>query len=135
VSRATRLRARPSDFKSLGRLEFLEHAGCRILRLDYAGLPADAVLAFMQEAREVIASQPPQTVRLLSVVALRMTEEIVAALKEFAAHNAPFVRASAIVCAEPFLRSLLPLAIKSQGRKNVEVFDDEEQAKDWLRKQ
>ena len=111
---------------------FLQYKGHRILRLDYSGASPDAIIAYMREARPIIASEPLHSVRLLSIVAIQVTEGIAEALREFAAHNVPFVRASAIVGATPFQKSIIGLSIKSQGRLNVEMFDDEQQAKDWL---
>lgn len=111
---------------------FIEYERKRLLRLDYVGLSPEAVIAYMEQAKPVIATEPPRSVRLLSVVGIHMTEEIAAALKRFAMHNRPFVLASAIVGATPFQKSAIGLAITAQGRKNVEMFDDEQQAKDWL---
>jgi hypothetical protein len=111
---------------------FLQHNGKRLLRLDYAGLSPAAVVAYMKEAKILIAAEPPGSVRLLSVVAIRITDEVMEALRDFAAHNAPFVLATAIVGATPFQKAAIGLNIRSRGRLNVETFDDEQKAKDWL---
>ncbi len=112
---------------------FLEHGGKRLLRLDYSGLSPAEIVALMQDAGPLIAAQPRRSVRLLSVATgIRMTAETVDALKAFAMHNEPFVLASAIVGATSFQRATIALTITSRGRLNVETFDDEEQAKDWL---
>lgn len=111
---------------------FLQHDGKRILRLDYTGLAPEAVIAYMEEAKPVIAGEPPGSVRILNILRIRMTEEITAALKGFAAHNTPYVRASAIVGATPFQRSLFGLMLRSAGRQRVEMFDEEGAALDWL---
>jgi hypothetical protein len=112
--------------------EFLQHHGKRILRLDYSGLSQEDIVSLMQQAMPVIAAEPAGSVRLLSVVRIHVTEAVGEALKRFAAHNAPFVLASAIVGATPFQKTVIVLNIRRQGRKNVETFDDEERAKEWL---
>jgi len=111
---------------------FVQHNGKRILRLDYASLDPLEVIAYMQEAKQIIAREPHRSVRLLSVVPLHITDAVVNALKEFAAHNVPFVLASAIVGATSFQKAAILLTISSRGRLNVEAFEDEKQAKDWL---
>jgi hypothetical protein len=111
---------------------FLDHDGKRILRLDYTGLTPPEVIAYMQDAKRLIAAEPRRSVRLLSIVAIHITEDVVRALQEFAAHNVPFVLASAIVGATSFQRAAILLTIASRGRLNLEVFDDEESAKEWL---
>jgi len=112
---------------------FMEYGGKRILRLDYTGLTAPEIIAYMQHAQSIIALEPPHSVRLLSIVATHhITTDVVQALKAFAAHNVTFVVASAVVGATPFQNAAITLTITGQGRFNVETFDDEEQAKGWL---
>ena len=111
---------------------FIEHKGKRILRLDYTGLTPSEILAFMREAQQVIAAEPKRSVRLLSIAPRHVTSEVIGALKGFAAHNAPFVVASAIVGATSFQKAAIMLTISGQGRLDVEAFDDEEPAKEWL---
>jgi hypothetical protein len=106
--------------------------GKRILRLDYSGLTPEGVIQALEQAKPVIASEPPRSIRLLSIWKARQTRETAAAIKRFAAHNGPFIRASAVVGATPLQSTVLVLAVKSQGRENLEVFDDEEQAMQWL---
>ncbi len=113
-------------------VSFLEHDGKRILRLDYTGLGAPRMIELMQQATPVIAAEPHESVRLLSIVASHINGDVVTALKDFAAHNARFVLASAIVGATSFQKAAIMLTITGRGRLNVESFDDEEQAKSWL---
>jgi len=111
---------------------FIKHNDKRILRLDYAPLDPAGVIAFMEEARRLIASEPQGSVRLLSIVPPHISDAVVNALRDFATHNVPFVLASAVVGATPFQKAAILLTISSRGRRNVEAFDDEQQAKDWL---
>ncbi len=116
----------------MGNPEFFDHDGKRILRLDYTGLTPPEIVAYMQVARQVIAAEPSGSVRLLSIAPAHITGDVVRALKDFAAHNVPFVLASAIVGASALLKAALVLTIVGRGRLNVDTFDDEEHAKDWL---
>ncbi len=116
----------------MGDPTFIDHHGKRILRLDYTGLAPSEIVAYMQRARPAIAAEPSRSVRLLSIAPAHITDDVVGALKEFAAHNVPFVLASAIVGASPLLKAALVLTIVGRGRLNVDTFDDEERAKDWL---
>ncbi|HVO17615.1 MAG TPA: hypothetical protein VMU15_00055 [Anaeromyxobacter sp.] len=111
---------------------FIQHNGKRILRLDYTLLDPPGVIAFMEEARRLIAGEPQGSVLLLSIVPPHISDAVVNALKGFAAHNVPFVLASAIVGATSFQKAAILLTITSRGRRNVEAFDDERQARDWL---
>jgi hypothetical protein len=111
---------------------FRQHNGRRYLLLDYTGLSPLAAIAYMQAAKRIIAAELPQSVRLLSIVPAHVTRDVVAALKDFAAHNAQFVQASAIVGATSFQKAAIHLTITSQGRQNVETFDDKQRAIEWL---
>ena len=132
--RPARRQARPdaADPAAEFHPEWLEHAGTRILRLDFSGLWAERLVEAMDQARPVIASQPLRSIRLLTIWKARLTEETAGAVKQFAAHNTPFVLASAVVGATAFQSTMLVLTIKSQGREHLEIHDDEEKAKDWL---
>jgi hypothetical protein len=111
---------------------FCYHNGRRFLLLDYTSLSPLAVIAYMREAKGIIAAELPGSVRLLSIVPTHITSDVVAALKDFAAHNARFVQASAIVGATSFQKAAIQLTIASQGRQNVEAFDDRQRAIEWL---
>ncbi len=113
-------------------MSFLQHHDKRILRLDYAGLSEPEIIAYMEEAKALIAAEPPRSVRLLSIAPAHITEDVVKALRDFATHNVPFVIASAIVSGSSFQKAAITLTIVSRGRLNVETFEDEGRAKDWL---
>ena len=111
---------------------FIEHQGKKILRLDYTGLTPPETIALTRKAQQIIAAQPHHPVRLLSVAPGRITSDVIGALKDFAAKVAPFVLASAVVGASPFVRAAILLTIVGRGRFHIEAFDNEGWAKDWL---
>ena len=80
----------------------------------------------------IIAAEPFRSVRLLTIWKARLTEQTGDAIKRFAAHNTPYILASAVVGVAGFQAAVLILRIKSNGRDNLEIFQDEQQAKNWL---
>jgi len=86
----------------------------------------------MQEVQGIIAGEPNHSVRLLSITPREITRNVIDTLKDFAAHNTPFVLASAIVGEGAFRNAGIVLTIVERGRRNVRAFDSEERAKDWL---
>ncbi|HWK90215.1 MAG TPA: STAS/SEC14 domain-containing protein [Longimicrobium sp.] len=115
------------------RTRFIEHKGKRILLLDYHGVrdPAEA-LREIAHSRSVVAQQPPNSLRVMTVVRdARYNSEILAAMKDLAAHNAPYVRASAIVGMSGLHRVAYQTIILFT-RRTIKVFNEEAEALDWL---
>ena len=52
-------------------------------------------------------------------------------LKQFTAHNKPYVKAGAVVGVTG-LKRIIFSAVVTFSRRNLEAFDDVEQAKHWL---
>ena len=111
---------------------FIVFGGKRILRLDYSELTPAEVIACMREAQHGIAAEPARSVRLLCMAPRHLTGKMIEALKDFAAENAPFVLATAVVGASPFQKAAILLTLTGRGWFSVEAFDIEEWAKDWL---
>ncbi|HEU0298003.1 MAG TPA: hypothetical protein VFR37_01085 [Longimicrobium sp.] len=115
------------------RTRFIEHRGKRILLLDYAGVrdPQEAI----REARhsmEVVARQPPGSLLVLTNVRdARYNAAVLQQMKELAAHNAPYVKASAIVGMSG-LHRIAYQAVILFSKRNIKVFDAEDQALEWL---
>lgn len=116
-----------------GRTTFVEHRGKQICLLDFHGInDTDSALAAIAEARRLIGTQPEKSVRALVYVAgSSFNSEIVAALKDLAAHNKPYVIASAIVGMERLHRVVLT-AVATVTRRRFATFTNLELAKDWL---
>ncbi|HSU15447.1 STAS/SEC14 domain-containing protein [Longimicrobium sp.] len=118
------------------RTRFIDHGGHRILLLDYSNIrhPQEAVDAIHHSMREV-AKHPPGSLRVLTNVRdARYNAAVLQALKELAAHNAPYVKASAIVGMSG-LHRIAYQAVILFSRRKIQTFDTQEQALDWLAQQ
>jgi hypothetical protein len=115
------------------RTRFTEHQGRRILLLDYAGVrdPEEA-LRSIQHSKTVVAAQPPASLLVMTVVRdARYNTAVLQGMKELAAHNAPYVKASAVVGMSG-LHRIAYQAVILFSKRNIKVFDHESEALDWL---
>jgi hypothetical protein len=115
------------------RTRFTEHQGQRILLLDYAGVrdPEEA-LRSIQHSKAVVAAQPPASLLVMTVVRdARYNAAVLQGMKELAAHNAPYVKASAVVGMSG-LHRIAYQAVILFSKRNIKVFDHESEALGWL---
>jgi hypothetical protein len=118
---------------SLARVRFIEQRGKRILLIDFSGLQTtEEILAEVENARAVVAAQPPGSLLTLThVKGARYTPPVMEALKKLAADNKPYVRAAAVVGMEG-LHRVLYRAVILFSRRNIETFDSMNEAREWL---
>ncbi len=118
------------------RVRFLEHRGKRILLIDFSQLKeTEEILAVVEAARVVVAEQPPASLRTLtSVRGARYTPPVMDAIKALTVHNRPYVTAAAVVGMEGMHRVLFR-AVLLFSRRNIEAFDSQDEARDWLASQ
>jgi hypothetical protein len=117
----------------MDRTRFIDHRGTRVLHLDYAGVrdPAEAVAA-IRHSMEVVKQHPPKSLLVMtSVRDARYNTAVLQALKELASTNEPFVKASAVV-GMGGLHRIAYQAVILFSRRNIQTFDREEDALDWL---
>jgi len=115
------------------RVRFVEHKGQRILLFDFEGLQEPSVsLQEIEKAKAFVATQPPKSLRILTVVRnTRYNGAVLQGMKELAKHDEPYVRASAVVGLTGLLR-IAYTAITTFSRRNIAVFDSDQEAMDWL---
>ena len=115
------------------RVRFVQHRGKSILMIDFSHLEqAEEILEVIRVAKQVVAKQPPASVRTLSnVYRARYTPPVMDAIKELAVHNRPYVTAAAVVGMEG-LHRILFRAVVMFSRRNMESFDTVDAARDWL---
>jgi hypothetical protein len=118
------------------RTRFIEHAGKRILFLDYTGLGSDIgeLRTEIEKTKRVISAQPPGSVLTLTDVRRSsITPATVRAMKDLVEHNAPFVRWSAVVVGLTgvYLAGFRAIQALSR-RRNLLSFGDLDDAKEWL---
>jgi hypothetical protein len=115
------------------RTRFIEHRGHRILVLDYSGIhDSDTALKAIEASKREVASHPPGSLLIITLVHdARYNATVLQAMKEMAAHNSPYVKASAIVGMSG-LHRIAYQAVILFSRRNVRPFETQEQALDWL---
>ncbi len=114
------------------RVRFIQHEGKDILLLDFSGCMADEVLVMIDKAKDVISSQPEKSLLTLAdVTDARFNERVSQDMKEFTAHNKPYVKASAVVGITGLKRIIFDAVMRFSGRK-ISAFDNIEEAKTWL---
>jgi predicted RND superfamily exporter protein len=116
----------------MGRINFIEQRGKRILFLDFSDCHIDEVLKTIEEARQVIKVQAENSLLTLSdVTDARFNTEVTRAMKELTEHNKPYVKAAAVVGITG-MKKIIYDAITKLSKRNIATFDDLESAKDWL---
>ncbi|MGA1862159.1 hypothetical protein OWM07_04695 [Deferribacter thermophilus] len=115
------------------RLHIINHKGKTIIYLDFSKATPIEFYKLIDEGKKVISSLQPGTVyTLVNVTDLMGGKEQQLALKDFAEHNKPYVKMGAVVGVTGWRKAVYSLILKLTGRKNLKLFDDVEDAKDWL---
>lgn len=118
----------------MNRVHSIEYKSQEIIVLDLSGIqdPAEA-LAPIEQMRELVAGRDDASVLTLTNVAgLAVDEKLATALWDLLKANKKQVRAGAVVgISSDAQRDLLDL-LTHQSRRELERFDDEVAAKDWL---
>lgn len=118
------------------RTRFIDHQGKRILVLNYAGVrdPEEAVRE-IRHSMQVVAQQPRGSLLVMTAVRdARYNAAVLQAMKELAAHNAPYVRHSAVVGMSG-LHRIAYQAVILFSKRSIKTFDQESDALDWLASQ
>jgi hypothetical protein len=121
----------------MGRTSFIEHAGRRIVLMNFAEVSdLQEALGIIEEARHFVAAQPcnRSLLTLVDVSLSRFDERVVHALKQLAAHNKPWVLAGAVVGMTPLQRVVYRIVNTFTGRR-LAAFETQEEAKAWLVRQ
>lgn len=115
------------------RTRLILHRGRQIMLLDYSGVnDTGEALSEIEKSKAVIASHPPDSLLTLTYVkGSRYTAPVVEALKQLVAHNKPYVKAAAVVGMNT-LHRIIYRAITAFSSRNIQVFEDLDEAKDWL---
>lgn len=114
------------------RVRFITHEGKDILFLNFSNCKADEVVTTIHHAKQIISSRPENSLLTLTdVTDARFNEEVGQSMKEFTAHNKPYVKASAVVGITGLKRIIFSAVVRFSQR-NITAFDDIEEAKSWL---
>ncbi len=114
------------------RVKFITHHEKEILFLDFSNTLPHEVLQTIEVAKRVISARPEGSILTLTdVTNARFNDAVSDGLKKFTAHNKPYVKAGAVVGVTG-LKRIIFSAVLTFSRRNLEAFDDIEQAKHWL---
>ena len=115
--------------------KFIVHQGRRILALDMSRCELDDIVHVIKEAKKLICQEPLNSVfTLTDVRGTHPSSSATRVLKEFTVHNKPYVRAGALVGVDALRKIAYAIVLKFSGR-NFSLFDDIEEAKNWLAQQ
>ena len=114
------------------RVKFIRHGAAEILFIDWSNAPAEEILAAITEAKKIIASKPPNSVLTLTHVAgARVDRRVTELLKDYVAHNKPFVRAGAVVGLNDLKTIFFNFVNRATGR-SLRAHNTIEEAQAWL---
>lgn len=114
------------------RVQFIRHNGAAILHIDWSGAGPRDLLDAIEEARRVIAQQPKGSVRTLTTVQdAHMDRAVTDALRDYVAHNKPYVLAGAVVGLNDLKMIAFNFVNRVTGR-SLKAFDNIDAAKNWL---
>jgi hypothetical protein len=117
----------------MSKVEFIIHKNIRILLLDVSrSASVEENIAGFTEAEKLILKEPAKSVRLLTdVTQAHYTQQAVDAMKDFSKTITPHIKASAAVGVGGIKKIVLQSLVRLSGR-DIKMFDDREQALDWL---
>lgn len=117
----------------MSRSKFVKHREKMILTFDFSDLDIDEARQVCAYVKGVISRMPKESVlTLVDVTNVKYDAAFRELSGELAEHNKPYVRAGAVVGVDGWKKLLFWATEKMTGRKNLKLFDDAEQAKDWL---
>jgi hypothetical protein len=113
----------------------LQYKGKDILLLDVSGLKLKDKQEFrtlVESAEKQIRQHPPKSLLLLTnVTDTGFDTEVSAIMGEYAMHNTPYIKASALVGVSGVQKVVLA-AIKALTGRDFFIIDTVEQAQEWL---
>jgi hypothetical protein len=115
-----------------GRVRFIEHAGKRVLFINYSHCDVAMLKAVAEEANRVIAREKHCSVLTLNDVAgTSFDKESVAVLQSKVAANAPYVRRAAVIGING-LQRLIYEGVQAFTKRRIPHFQTREEALNWL---
>ncbi|MGD1044892.1 MAG: hypothetical protein ABR936_06140 [Bacteroidota bacterium] len=114
------------------------YEGKTILCMDIAGLQSkdkQEFLKHVKHAKELIRKHPPKSLLVITkVINTGFDTEVANIIKEYAQHNTPYVKASAVVGIAGWSKIILT-AVKTLTGRDFYLADTMEEAQEWLVKQ
>lgn len=119
----------------MSKVYFIGHKGKEILFIDFSNCELDEIFPIIEESKTIIKSKPKNSLLTLTNISnTNFNENISDAFKEYTIHNKPYVKAGAVVGVTG-LKKIVYMAVAKFSGRTLTLFDDIEQAKNWLVKQ
>jgi len=116
----------------MNRVRFIDHNERQILYLDFSSCEVDQAFEVMKEAKNTVKNQAENSLRVLTdVTDAKFNTALTDAMKEFAAHNKPYVKASAVIGVTG-IKKIIYDAILLFSKRHIATFNNAESAKAWL---
>lgn len=116
-------------------IEVMHYDGKEIYYLDASDLTTNNIQEIredMEKIKKLISSKPPKSVLMITnVTNVRFNSEMVEIFKEYANHNTPYVKASALVGVNGIQKVVLNTVKKLTGR-DYYLANSLEEAKKWV---
>lgn len=116
----------------------INYKGKNILCMDISDLKSKDKIElkkYVKNAKEMIRKHPPKSLLVITkVTRTGFDTEIANTIKEYAQHNTPYVKASAVVGVSGWAKVILT-AIKTATGRDFYLADTMEEAQEWLVKQ
>jgi len=114
------------------RIQFTEHRGKPILVVDLSHCGADHILTLLEEFRDKVASQPPDSLLVLAdFTDASFDKSVITRMKELLVLDRPYVKHAAWVGTKS-LPHVYYENFKSFSKRELPSFDTREEAMDWL---
>ncbi len=117
---------------TMERTQFMQHNGKEILYLNFTECKAAEAYPIIEQAEAMIRTRPENSLLTLTdVTNLRFDDKLTERMKQFTAHNKPYVKAAAVVGVTG-LKKILFEAVMLFSKRKLHAFETVEQAKSWL---
>jgi hypothetical protein len=114
------------------RVKFVQHNSVEILLIDWSEGTAEEILESIDTAKRLIASRPPNSVRTLTnVTGARLDRRVTDVLKDYVAHNKPYVLKGAVVGLNDLKTVVFNFVNRTTGR-SLRAVGSIDEAKNWL---
>jgi hypothetical protein len=112
--------------------EIIPYKGKSIVMVDISNTTTEQVVTALKDAQAKISRLPANSALIMTdATKAAYTQETGMAIKEFAAKNTPYVKASAVVGIEG-IKSVLQTAVAMQNKRDIAAFATRGEAMDWL---
>ncbi len=114
------------------RIRFIEHCGKTILVVDLSHCNADQILILLEEFRDKVTSQSPNSLLILAdFTDANFDKSVITRMKELLVLDRPYVKHAAWVGTKS-LPHVYYENFKNFSKRDLPSFDTREEALDWL---